>query len=124
MNNNATRHFIATDFEVSSLDFTGCDTYEKELQECKKFLAGPKIKPVECVTYIIKGVNHVLTIYTDNETSLFFTELISQYIDIYEGYHQSQYIYDINDIYIKRMIKLIRDVGYERGWFYWTGQKS
>ena len=117
--------FIATKMYMNSLTFTRNSNYEDKVKLFKDFTSKAIYNFSQYRTFVLKGKETYLYIYADTTWYLYILELISQYASVYDGLNTSKHMkWELSDDTILEIKMILMDVGVERGWSYWTGQKS
>ena len=121
-------HNIATDFQPNSLWFEHKDDLETRINKFNSFLEEDDLTPVDDIIFIVHGNDNSIIIYTDTKYDYKIGELINQYIhnlDIQYKILCNIRKYEVfYDWIIDELINILKGVSDERGWSYWTGQKS
>ena len=121
-------HNIATNFQPNSLCFEHKDDFATKIKKFNSFLEEDDLTPVDDIIFKVHGNKNSLIVYTDSKYDYKIGELINQYIYNFDNQHnvlgnirKYEVIYDWIVI---ELVAILKNVANERGWSYWTGQKS
>lgn len=124
-------NYIATNMIPSEIEFNESDTLEEKIEKVSKFLDEEILTPVKDFIFTIKCSDNdyeddtnTLVIYTDTEWDYHIREIINAYK--YQAFfgETGKELYFFEEETVEEIRSILETVCKERGWSYWTGQKS
>lgn len=124
-------NYIATDMVPSELNLNESDTLEVKIEKVSKFLDEKSLTPVKDFIFTIRcsdndydDYKNTLVIYTDTKWDYHIREIINAYR--YQAFfgETGKELYFFEEETVEEIRTILETVSKERGWSYWTGQKS